>query len=124
MILGLNKSRYHVPFQLITIFLSLSGNYLGHHHRGRSFHKTAHEGFAGYMWWYMISQGGLGIFLKLHVLEGKVVRKIAKGAHRVVGLSFPIVGWVQMIFGVRSPFLSISFHMPSSIRVEVVQTLT
>ncbi|GAA5916652.1 Ytp1p, partial [Sporobolomyces salmoneus] len=100
MILGLNKSRHHVPFQLIVIALSLfGGNFLGHHHRGRSFHMTAHAGFASYMWWYVVLQAAIGGFLKLHVAEGTRARGFAKGVHRWVGISFPIVGWVQMVFG-------------------------
>ncbi|GAA5925569.1 Ytp1p [Sporobolomyces koalae] len=99
MILGLNQSRYHVPFQLVTIVLSLSGNYLGHHHRGRSFHMTAHAAFASYLWWYMILQAAIGIFLKLHVLEHSRTRALVKRVHKWVGISFPIMGWVQMVFG-------------------------
>ena len=43
MVLGLTKSRWHVPLQSITVLISLFGNYLGHHHGGRSFHSTAHS---------------------------------------------------------------------------------
>lgn len=100
MILGLNKSRYHVPFQLVTISLSLfAGNFLGHHHGGRSFHVTAHASLASYLWWYVIAQAGLGLFLKLHIIEGTKARRGVKLAHKIVGASFPIVGWVQMVFG-------------------------
>ncbi|GAA6022906.1 hypothetical protein JCM11491_006624 [Sporobolomyces phaffii] len=100
MILGLNKSRFHVPFQLVTIALSLvGGNYLGHHHGGRSFHMTAHAAFAAWMWWYVVVQAAIGAFLKLHVLEPSRVRTVAKGVHRWVGISFPVVGWIQMVFG-------------------------
>ncbi|GAA5991777.1 hypothetical protein JCM5350_005421 [Sporobolomyces pararoseus] len=100
MILGLNKSRYHVPFQLVTSSLSIfAGNFLGHHHRGRSFHYTAHAAFASYLWWYVVLQAGLGGFLKLHLMEGGKIRRVMKLVHRVVGISFPIVGWVQMVFG-------------------------
>ncbi|GAA6064650.1 hypothetical protein JCM10212_005236 [Sporobolomyces blumeae] len=99
MIFGLTKSRFHVPWQLVTIVLSLAGNSLGHHHAGREFHQTAHASFAHYLWWYMILQAALGAFLKLHVLEGTTARKAAQVAHSVVGKSFPVVGWTQMLFG-------------------------
>ncbi|POY74675.1 hypothetical protein BMF94_2437 [Rhodotorula taiwanensis] len=99
MILGMTRSRFHVPVQSIGIVLSLAGNFLGHHHAGRSFHMTAHAHFASYLWWYMISQAAMGVFLKLHVLEGSRVRKGVVVAHGIVGKSFPVVGWVQMIFG-------------------------
>lgn len=99
MVLGITRSRFHVPLQSLTVALSLAGNSLGHHHGGRSFHMTAHAHFAGYLWWYMISQTAMGIFLKLHVLEGTVVRRGVVVAHGIVGKSFPVVGWTQMIFG-------------------------
>ncbi|GAA6038195.1 hypothetical protein JCM8097_005788 [Rhodosporidiobolus ruineniae] len=99
MVLGITRSRFHVPLQTLTILLSLAGNSLGHHHAGRSFHMTAHAHFASYMWWYMISQGALGVFLKLHVCEGTALRKTAVLAHGIIGKSFPIFGWVQMVFG-------------------------
>ncbi|GAA6003801.1 Ytp1p [Rhodotorula paludigena] len=99
MVLGITRSRFHVPLQSLTVALSLAGNSLGHHHGGRSFHMTAHAHFAGYLWWYMISQTAMGIFLKLHVLEGTVVRRSVVVAHGIVGKSFPVVGWTQMIFG-------------------------
>lgn len=111
MILGLNKSRLHVPFQLVVISLSLfAGNFLGHHHAGRSFHMTAHASFASYLWWYVVLQAGLGVFLKMHVLEHTKVRGTLKTLHKWVGISFPIVGWVQMVFGVRN----IRSRLPSS----------
>lgn len=48
----------------------------------------------------MIVQALFGVFLKLHVLEGTRVRNGVKKAHKWVGMSFPIFGWVQMLFGV------------------------
>lgn len=99
MVLGITRSRFHVPLQSLGIVLTLSGNFLGHHHAGRSFHMTAHAYFAGYLWWYLILQTVMGVFLKLHVMEGTVLRRGVVLAHGIVGKSFPVVGWVQMLFG-------------------------
>ncbi|GAA5919595.1 hypothetical protein JCM1841_001067 [Sporobolomyces salmonicolor] len=99
MVLGITRSRFHVPLQTLTIVLTLAGNFLGHHHGGRGFHMTAHAHFAGYLWWYLIMQTAFGVFLKLHVMEGTKVRRGVVIAHGIVGKSFPVVGWVQMIFG-------------------------
>lgn len=99
MVLGIARSRFHVPLQTLGIVLTLAGNYLGHHHRGRSFHMTAHAHFATYLWLYLVLQTVLGVFLKLHVLEGSALRRGAVTAHGFVGKTFPVVGWVQMIFG-------------------------
>lgn len=106
MVLGITRSRFHVPWQLVAIALSLAGNYLGHHHHGRAFHMTAHAHFATYLWWYLMLQLAFGVFLKLHVLEGTTLRRGVVMAHGIVGKSFPVVGWVQMIFGYRSLPLS------------------
>ncbi|BGO91546.1 hypothetical protein NBRC10512_003205 [Rhodotorula toruloides] len=99
MVLGITRSRFHVPLQSLGIVLTLSGNFLGHHHAGRSFHMTAHAYFAGYLWWYLILQTVMGVFLKLHVMEGTALRRGVVTAHGIVGKSFPIAGWVQMLFG-------------------------
>jgi hypothetical protein len=99
MILGLTKSRLHAPLQFLTVLLSLVGNSLGHHHRGRSFHMTAHAHLASYLWWYMILQAAGGVFLKMHVWEGTKVRRAVVGMHGLVGKSFPLVGWAQMLLG-------------------------
>ncbi|BGP16426.1 hypothetical protein JCM10213_004018 [Rhodosporidiobolus nylandii] len=99
MVLGITRSRFHVPLQSVTIVLTLCGNYLGHHHAGRSFHMTAHAHAAGYLRWYLVLQTLFGVFLKLHIMEGTVLRRSVVVAHGVVGKSFPLVGWTQMLFG-------------------------
>ncbi|GAA5946835.1 hypothetical protein JCM3775_001727 [Rhodotorula graminis] len=99
MVLGITRSRFHAPLQSLGVVLSLAANYLGHHHAGRDFHTTAHSHFAGYLWWYLASQTLMGIFLKLHVLEGSLARRVVVKAHGIVGKSFPVFGWTQMIFG-------------------------
>ena len=43
-------------------------------------------------------QLALGIYLKLHINEG-TIRPWAVRLHGVVGKSYPIFGWVQMLFG-------------------------
>ncbi|KAK4048275.1 hypothetical protein OIO90_005894 [Microbotryomycetes sp. JL221] len=100
MILGITKSPLHVPLQLLGIVLSLFvGNSLGHHHGGRSFHSTAHMYASRYMWWYLVLQTCFGIFLKLHLCQGTKLRRTIVIAHGIVGKSFPVVGWAQMILG-------------------------
>ncbi|KAK4702745.1 hypothetical protein P7C70_g3476, partial [Phenoliferia sp. Uapishka_3] len=99
MVLGITKSRLHVPWQSITCVLTWTASWLAHHHRGRAFHSTAHSYFAAYVKWYLILQVACGVFLKLHVMEGSRVRRGVVTAHGVIGKSFPVFGWVQMIFG-------------------------
>ncbi|KAK4047121.1 hypothetical protein OIV83_005573 [Microbotryomycetes sp. JL201] len=100
MVLGITKHRLHVPLQTLGVLLSLFvGNSLGHHHGGRSFHSTAHMYASRYMWWYLVLQTGFGVFLKLHVCEGTKLRRGFVVAHGIVGKSFPVVGWAQMVLG-------------------------
>ena len=43
-------------------------------------------------------QLALGIYLKLHIHE-ETLRPWAVRLHGVVGKAYPILGWVQMLFG-------------------------
>lgn len=79
--------------------MTLAGYFLGHHHGGREFHRTAHSHFASYVFWYLITQASLGTFLKLHIWQESYFRRIMVILHGVIGKSFPVVGWVQMTFG-------------------------
>ena len=40
----------------------------------------------------------LGIYLKLHIQE-QTIRPWAVRVHVIVGKSYPIIGWAQMLFG-------------------------
>lgn len=52
------------------------------------------------MWLYMITQAGMGVFLKLHVMEGTFARRAVVKAHSWVGKSFPVFGWMMAVFGI------------------------
>jgi hypothetical protein len=41
----------------------------------------------------------LGTYLKLHINEGTKFRSWMVFAHRIVGLSYLIFGWAQVLFG-------------------------
>ncbi|RXK36232.1 membrane protein [Tremella mesenterica] len=101
MVLGLSKSKYHVPLQSVNVVLNYAGQWMGHHHGGRQFPATVHGIMARILFWTVLVQAGLGIFLKLHVLE-KNVRKWVIPVHSVIGKAFPILGWTQMLFGVAT----------------------
>lgn len=47
----------------------------------------------------ILAQLSLGIYLKLHVHE-KTLRPYAVRAHGILGRVWPILGWVQGLFGV------------------------
>ena len=80
-------------------FLLTAGGYLlGHSHKGRSFSHSAHGTFANIMFAPMALQLVLGVYLKLHIHE-QSIRPYAVKAHSIVGKSYPILGWVQMLFG-------------------------
>ncbi|KZV71552.1 hypothetical protein PENSPDRAFT_577546 [Peniophora sp. CONT] len=98
MVLGLSRSRWHVPLQTTGIVLTLGGYLLGHKHGGRAFLKSAHGTFANLVLIPILLQVALGVYLKLHIHE-RTLRPYAVKAHGVVGKAYPIIGWVQMLFG-------------------------
>lgn len=79
--------------------LTVAGYILGHSHKGRAFLPSAHEDFANLLFIPIISQLVLGIYLKLHIHE-KSVRPFFVVAHGIIGKSYPILAWIQMLFGI------------------------
>ncbi|KAK0546060.1 hypothetical protein OC845_004799 [Tilletia horrida] len=102
MVLGLVRHRMHVPLSITSLVLTTGGYFLGHGHKGRSFPHTAHGTLASLMIFYLAAQAGLGIYLKLHLRWSaeKYVRPPLLLIHGILGRLFPVVGWVQCVFGV------------------------
>ncbi|KAG2011927.1 cytoplasmic protein [Coprinopsis cinerea AmutBmut pab1-1] len=98
MVLGITRSRWHVPLQSAGYLLTLGGYILGHSHGGRQFPAGAHSVFATLLMGPILLQLALGIYLKLHIHE-KSIRPYAVVLHGIVGKSYPIIAWVQMLFG-------------------------
>ncbi|KAF8323202.1 hypothetical protein DL93DRAFT_2128685 [Clavulina sp. PMI_390] len=98
MVLGLAKSKYHVPLQATTFALTIGGYVLGHSHGGRAFPSTFHGVFANILVIFIITQLSLGIYLKLHIHE-KTLRPYVVPFHSVIGKLWPVLGWTQMLLG-------------------------
>lgn len=98
MVLGLSRSRWHVPLQAAGIALTLGGYILGHAHGGRQFLPSAHGKFSSILLMPIAAQLALGVYLKLHIHE-RTLRPLAVRVHGVIGKSYPVLGWVQMLFG-------------------------
>jgi hypothetical protein len=98
MVLGLARSRWHVPLQATGILLTFGGYILGHSHKGREFPSSAHGKFSGILVIPILAQLVIGIYLKLHVHE-KSIRPYVVLAHGIIGKSYPILGWTQILFG-------------------------
>ncbi|KAJ3551229.1 hypothetical protein NM688_g4825 [Phlebia brevispora] len=99
MVLGMARSKWHVPLQSCGFVFTLGGYILGHSHGGRSFLAGAHGVMANILFAPIFLQLGLGIYLKLHIHE-ETIRPWAVRAHGVLGKAYPILGWLQMLFGV------------------------
>ncbi|KAK9480506.1 hypothetical protein V1514DRAFT_361865 [Lipomyces japonicus] len=102
MILGLTKSRYHVPCQVAGAVFTIVGYFLGHHHKGREFPShNIHSVFAPILFFVLSFQVAIGAYLKLHWEKGihKHIRRFIVIAHGVAGKVMPILSWVQMGFG-------------------------
>lgn len=101
MVLGLVRSRWHVPTQILGTALAVVGYFMGHLHKGRQFGPNAHAKFANWLMLDLIAQVGLGLYLKLHLERGFLghVRKLLVRIHAILGGTLPVVAWVQMLFG-------------------------
>ncbi|KAL2418071.1 Protein YTP1 [Exophiala dermatitidis] len=113
MVLGIVRSRWHVPVQIVGTVIATVAYFLGHMHRGRQFrHPNIHASFANSLVLMLIVQVGLGVGLKLHlerksgwvgrVFGGKVGTSGRRGVvmvHGWLGKMMPIVSWAQMLFG-------------------------
>ncbi|KAF2012888.1 hypothetical protein BU24DRAFT_435225 [Aaosphaeria arxii CBS 175.79] len=101
MVLGIIRSRWHVPVQTVGSVLAILGYFLGHKHKGRQFASNIHSKFVPSIMLMLISQVVMGIYLKLHLergIHGKI-RKVIVKAHGIVGKAMPIATWVQFVFG-------------------------
>ncbi|KAK9896564.1 hypothetical protein P389DRAFT_171826 [Cystobasidium minutum MCA 4210] len=100
MVLGLSKSRYHVPLQVTTTIISIGGMQLARKHGGRQFSHANHGNFAPWLLWLMIVQASIGIYLKMHIMEGSSIRWFTVKVHGILGRLYPVVGYAQMVLGV------------------------
>ncbi|KAI9807273.1 MAG: hypothetical protein M1833_000016 [Piccolia ochrophora] len=101
MVLGIVRSRWHVPVQTAGAVIAILGYFLGHAHGGRQFAPNVHASFATSLMLMLFTQIVLGIYLRLHLtrgIHGRIRRYIVIG-HGVVGKIMPIVSWIQMLFG-------------------------
>ncbi|KAI1822731.1 hypothetical protein F4861DRAFT_532041 [Xylaria intraflava] len=102
MVLGMVKSRWHVPLQTTGVVLAILGYFLGHKHKGREFrHNNVHSEFVTPISILLLAQVVFGIYLKLHIergIHGKI-RRVVKVGHGIVGKALPVLAWTQMLFG-------------------------
>ncbi|KKZ67006.1 hypothetical protein EMCG_07306 [[Emmonsia] crescens] len=101
MVLGITRSRWHVPVQIVGSIIAVSGYFLGHLHKGRQFSRNIHASFANSLMLMLVVQIVLGIYLRFHLsrgIHGRIRRYVVVG-HGVVGKVMPVVSWIQMIFG-------------------------
>ncbi|KAI9826856.1 MAG: hypothetical protein M1832_005795 [Thelocarpon impressellum] len=101
MVLGIVRSRWHVPVQVLGTALAILGYFLGHAHGGRRFAPNIHAAFSSSLMLMMFCQIGLGVYLRLHLSKGVhgAVRRYVVVGHGVVGKLLPVASWVQMLFG-------------------------
>ncbi|KAK9767383.1 hypothetical protein K7432_002868 [Basidiobolus ranarum] len=104
-VLGLIRSRWHVPTQIVGSMIAALGFFLGfmhdvgstHHHEHS--HRNPHSSFAWVMILALISQGLFGFYIKFYKKSTANLRKIVKVAHRWLGISTIVLAYVQMLLG-------------------------
>lgn len=101
MVLGIVRSRLHVPCQILATVLAVVGYFLGHGHKGRQFAPNVHATFANWLMLMLIAQIAMGAYLKLHLEKGFIgkTRRWFVLGHGVLGKALPLAAWVQMLFG-------------------------
>ncbi|KKK16205.1 hypothetical protein P175DRAFT_0497801 [Aspergillus ochraceoroseus IBT 24754] len=101
MVLGIVRSRWHVPVQSVGTAIAIVAYFLGHAHKGRQFGKNVHSSFANILMLMLAAQVVVGIYLKLHITKGihGRIRRVFVILHGVLGKAMPVVSWVQMLFG-------------------------
>ncbi|KAI8063305.1 hypothetical protein BC940DRAFT_307601 [Gongronella butleri] len=103
MVLGLARNKWHVPVQIVATIVFFIGYQLAHAHDGRNYEPhIAHRWFADIVIWAISLQVLFGIYLKLHIERGihGRIRPLFVLAHKIIGVSIPVVGYVQIMLGV------------------------
>ncbi|KAF2452299.1 hypothetical protein BDY21DRAFT_359567 [Lineolata rhizophorae] len=101
MVLGIIRSRWHVPLQTLSTVIAVVGYFLGHAHKGRQFSHNIHASFASILMLMLICQVAIGVYLKMHIERGLLgrIRRPIVVAHGILGKLMPVASWVQMLFG-------------------------
>jgi hypothetical protein len=101
MVLGIVRSRWHVPCQTLGAMLAIVGYFLGHAHGGRQFAPNVHASMATMLMIMLIVQVVMGVYLKLHLEKGihARLRRYTVMMHGMMGKAMPVASWVQMLFG-------------------------
>lgn len=63
------------------------------------FHASAHGKMANIMLFPILAQFTLGAYLKLHIHQDTWFRSRAVNLHGWLGASYPMFGWIQILFG-------------------------
>ncbi|GES66937.1 integral membrane protein [Aspergillus terreus] len=101
MVLGIVRSRWHVPLQIVGTVIAVVAYFLGHAHKGRQFSKNVHASFANTLMFMLVAQVVIGFYLKLHLSKGihGRIRRVFVILHGILGKAMPVASWVQMLFG-------------------------
>ncbi|RKF59566.1 Protein YTP1 [Erysiphe neolycopersici] len=101
MVLGLVRSRWHVPTQVAGTTIAVSAFLLAHLHKGRVFAENLHAAFGNWLMLLLVIHIIFGVYLRFHITNGfhSKIRKIVVVGHSVVGKMMPIVSWIQILFG-------------------------
>ncbi|KAL6712813.1 hypothetical protein ACLMJK_009654 [Lecanora helva] len=101
MVLGIVRSRWHVPVQTLGTVLAIVGYFLGHAHGGRQFAPNIHARMATMLMLMLAAQVVMGVYLKLHLEKGihARIRRYTVMMHGMMGKAMPVMSWVQMLFG-------------------------
>ncbi|PKX88397.1 Ytp1 family protein [Aspergillus novofumigatus IBT 16806] len=92
MVLGIVRSRWHVPLQIVGTVIAVVACFLGHAHKGRQFGENVHASFANLLMVLLVVQVIIGLCLKLQLfkrIHGRIHR-IFMVLHSVLGKAMPV----------------------------------
>ncbi|ORX81630.1 hypothetical protein K493DRAFT_270400, partial [Basidiobolus meristosporus CBS 931.73] len=104
-VLGLIRSRWHVPVQMAGTGIAAFGLVLGFMHDVGSTHthehshRNIHSNFAWVLILALALQGFCGFYMKFYKKATSNFRRVAKKVHRWLGISTIVLAYVQMLFG-------------------------
>ncbi|OAV99058.1 hypothetical protein PTTG_02404 [Puccinia triticina 1-1 BBBD Race 1] len=100
-ILGLARSRLHAPVQAIAgLLLSLPATTLPHLAARHPYPPTLHATLGSALFLLLLAQIIQGLFLKSHRLEPSTFRSTIQLTHSIIGKSFFLLSWIQILLGV------------------------
>lgn len=96
MVLGLTKSRWHVPLQSAGYLLTIAGYIIGATRSGHDYPSASQGPFAYFLLGPILLQLILGLYLQFRPNSPSIRPYILK-VHGIIGRVYPLLAWIQLL---------------------------